>query len=89
MHNNICSEYLGDIDAELLLQNLTNTNNHFNTIDELRSGPAELAKHGTVLTVMADYEFEWQGDPKTTKPTSKRFVRLTVDPDIHVQEHRS
>jgi hypothetical protein len=79
MHKQICPEYLGDIDAELLLQNLTNTNTNCNTIDELRFGLTELTKKGKILTVTAEYEVEWQGDPKTTMPISKRFVRLTVD----------
>jgi len=76
MHKQICSECLGDIDSELLLQNLTNTNTYCNTIDEIRFGLTELAKNGGILTVMANYEYEWQGDPNTTKPVSKRFVRI-------------
>ncbi len=55
-------------------------NVHHNTIDELRFGLTELAKTGQVLSVMANYEFEWEGDPKTTKPVSKRFVSLTIEP---------
>lgn len=88
-HKQVCPEYLGDIYAELMLQNLTNTNLHYNTIDELRFGLTELAKAGVVLTVVADYKYEWSGNPKTTKPTSRRFVRLIVEPDVQVQEHRS
>lgn len=74
MHKQICGEYLGGISAELLLQNLTNINHNCNTIDDIR----EFVRG---FTVTAEYEFEWEGDPKTTMPTGQRFARLVVEPD--------
>lgn len=73
----VLPEYLGDIDPELLLQNLTNTNpvpniipadperekEALSTIDELRYGFPELKKRGSVLTAVAGYDYEWEGDP--------------------------
>jgi hypothetical protein len=78
----IMSEYLGDIDAELLLQNLTNINPNFNSIDELRFGFSEARKRGETLTVMADFSYEIDGDK--CDPQSKQFVRLTIELDTTV-----
>lgn len=72
MEKVILPEYLGDVDAQLLLQNLTNINPHFNTIDDIR----EFIR--VPFEVSAEYEFTFD-DPKD-KPSSKRFVRLVLDP---------
>jgi hypothetical protein len=111
-HKQVLREYLGDIDAELLLQNLTNTNPHVSlvlnrqnddarssgkgiidslatanltvehSIDAIRFGLTELRKRGGGrLTVSAEFEYEWDGDPKTTLPVAKKFIRLTVEAD--------
>lgn len=84
-HKQVLPEYLGDIDSELFLQNLTNINPHHNSIDEIRFGLSELQKNGGVLTVTAECEYEWNGDPKATLPVAKRFVRLTIEPDYEAK----
>jgi hypothetical protein len=81
VHKQVLHEYLGDIDPELFLQNLTNINPDCNSIDEIRLDLNELRKKGGVCTVDAEFEYEWHGDPKTTLPVAKKFVRLTVDID--------
>ena len=65
-HKQIMSEYLGDVDARLLLQNLVNINPAFNTIDR--------------FSVEADYEYEWEGDSGTELPRKKRLVQLRLEP---------
>lgn len=78
-HKQTMPEYLGDINPELLLQNLTNINPHHSSIDEIRFGLAELEKRGKVLTVNANFEYTWEGDPKTTIPVAKRFVGIIIN----------
>jgi hypothetical protein len=56
-YKQITAEYLGDINAEPFLQNLTNTNKFYSTISEIR----EFAR--APFKVVAEYEYEWQGDP--------------------------
>lgn len=75
-HKRVCPEYLGDISAELLLQNLTNVNHSANTIDEIR----EFLRGE--FQVSAEYEFEWEGDPQSTVPKTKRLVRLVLDSTV-------
>ena len=77
MYKQICSEYFGDISADLL-QNMTNVNHRHNTIDDVR----EFVRG---FTVSAEYEFTWEGDSNFAKthapvPNSKRFVRLVLEP---------
>jgi hypothetical protein len=62
MSKEILPEYLGDIDAELLLQNLTNINPHVSSIDALRERFAELRKRGETLGVEAEFEFDIPDD---------------------------
>jgi hypothetical protein len=78
------SEYLGDIDAELLLQNLTNTNVNVNSIDELRDGFRAARKRGEVLTVEAEFSYEVIDEGNNVDPKSKRFERLTIELDTTV-----
>ena len=76
MEKKTLPEYLGDITPELLLQNLTNTNQHAQeTINTIRALNPER------LMVSAEYEFEWEGDSKTTLPKSKRFVGFSIVPE--------
>lgn len=49
-YKQICSEYFGDISAELVLQNITNDNPNYNTIDSVR----ELVRE---FSISAEYEF--------------------------------
>jgi hypothetical protein len=80
-HKRILPEYLGDIDPELMLQNLTNINPHVNSINEIRFGLAQMGERGKVLTVSAAFEYAWDGNPKTTIPVAKRFVGLGIAMD--------
>jgi hypothetical protein len=67
-------EYLGNIDGELLLQNLTNINPHINSIDEIRSLFAELKTRGESLAVSAGFS------------ESKRLVQLVIEPGEWFEE---
>jgi hypothetical protein len=81
MHQNICDEYLGDIDAKQLstmMLSLTNINKYVSSIPEIVGGA--ILEADKPLMVSADYEYTYDGDPMTTKPTGRRFVGLHIEP---------
>lgn len=81
-HQNICDEYLGDIDPKqlsVMLLNLSNTNNCVSSIPEIFGGAVIDADKP--LMVMADFEYTWDGDPKITLPVNRRFVGLHIMPE--------
>lgn len=83
-HQQIGDEYLGDIHPKQLstmLLSLTKTNDFKSSIPEIFGGAVIEADQP--LMVMADYEYTWDGDPKTTMPTARRFVGL------HIVSYRS
>jgi len=69
MYKRVLSEYLGTMDAQVLLKNLDNTNLRFSPVPEL------LLDIHKPLLVDAEVEYTWDHDDGS-HPTSKHFVRL-------------
>jgi hypothetical protein len=68
-------EYLGDIDPDLILQNLTNTNPRVNSISEIQAAWREgLKRRNAAVMVMAEF-----GSDAKTK--ARRLVALVIDLD--------
>jgi hypothetical protein len=61
----VLQEYLGNTDTEALMQNLTNTNEQFRSIDSLH-----LLQQG--FTVLAESEHDESG--------GKRLIRIVLEP---------
>ena len=77
-----CDEYLGDIHLKQLstmLFSLANTNNFKSSIPEIFGGAVFEIEQP--LMVMADFEYTWEGDSKTTMPIGRRFVGLHIVSD--------
>lgn len=82
MKTGIFPEYLGDVSAELLLQNLTNTNQNFSSIDAIRA----MADFHGAFQVIAEierpvHESEVEPDPRETlTPRPGKLVRIVLEP---------
>jgi hypothetical protein len=59
-----------------MLLSLTKTNNFKSSIPKIFGGA--VIESDKPLTVMADFEYTWDGDSKTTLPTGRRFVGLRL-----------
>ncbi len=77
MNTHVLPEYLGTIDAQVLLQTLENTNLRFSPSAEL------LQLLQKLLVVDAEVEYTWAegADPHHERAVSKRFARIVVTPD--------
>jgi len=73
MKTGIFAEYLGDISTELLMQNLTNTNPHFSSIDLIRESFPE------GFTVSAEIERPF-AETQTEKEKIMQEMRSGLQP---------
>lgn len=100
MRTGIFLEYLGDVDTELLLQNLTNTNENFSSIDTFREAfPAgfmvsaqieqriyETPEEKKVLVdFMRDRLQRAGGSPPDFTPPGRKLIGLVLSPRAAVQ----
>jgi len=81
MPRKIFSEYLGDVSAELLLQNLTNLNPHRSSIDIIRAAvPAGFTVTAEIeQEVLTSEECEGTARNSDSHPPGK-LVRLVLEP---------
>lgn len=79
MHTEVSEEYLGDIDPKQLrtiLLNLFNTNNFSSSIPEIFG--CAVIEGDTPMMVMGEFEYSWEGDPKTSVPTERRPISVRI-----------
>ena len=68
-------EFLGNIDPEVFLQNLTNANENENPIDAIRFGAQKMRERGYGFTVIGNFEHVFGEDGAVI---AKKFVSMTV-----------
>jgi hypothetical protein len=83
-HKQILPEYLGTIDAQMLLsvvQHLDNTNLRFSPIPEM----LQLLQSPIVFDAEVEYTWAEGADPHHERAVSKRFVRIVAAPEIKAE----